>query len=121
MLGHPFDRLARVPDQEWLGRLFRRPDSRAASAALERTLARLAPRVPSASEVTGIYRHFRVPPRRARPVSIALWSRMYHHCRRNGAGSEDELRYLNALLVSLDLRECDVDIRREEASATHLR
>jgi hypothetical protein len=112
--GHPFDRLAQVPDQDWLEKLFRLPNTRAASAALERTLARLAPTVPSAGEVAGIYKHFRVPPRRARPISIALWSRMYHHCRRNGVGSDDELRYLNALLVSLELRKCDVDIRQED-------
>lgn len=92
--------------------LFRRPDARAASAVLERMLARIAPRVPTADEVAGIYRHYRVSPRRARPVSIALWSRMFHHCRRHGVGSEAERRYLRGLLEALDLRECDVDMRR---------
>ena len=90
---------------------FRWPDARAASAVLERMLGRIAPRVPTANEVAGIYRHFRLSPRRARPVSIALWSRMFHHCRRHGVGSEDERRYLSALLEAFGLRDSDVDMR----------
>lgn len=116
-MSHPFDSLAPIPDQSWVSRFFRRPDPRIASAVLERMLARIAPRVPTADEVAGIYRHFRISPRRARPVSIALWSRMFHHCRRHGVGSEDELRYLNGLLAALDLRERDVDMRREGDSS----
>lgn len=108
-LAHPFEKFAPVPEQGRLAQLLRRPDPRAASAAVERTLARLAPRVPSASEVSGIYRHFRVSSRRARPVSIALWSRMFHHCRRHGAGSDDERRYLAALMLALNLQESDVE------------
>lgn len=113
MLNHPFERLAEVPEQGWLARLLRRPDTRAASAALERALARLVPRIPSAGEVAGIYRHFRVPPRHARPVSIALWSRMFHHCRRHGVGSDEERRYLEALLAVLDLQESDVGVESD--------
>ena len=105
---HPFDRFAPVPDQGWLAKLIHRPDTSAATAVLERTLARLAPRVPSAGDVAGIYRHFRVSPRRARPLSVALWGRMLRHSRRNDVASADELRYLNALLVALDLRESDI-------------
>src|SRR6476661_7075728 len=116
-LSHPFDSLAPIPDQGWLTQFLRRPDPRAASAVLERMLARIAPRVPTVEEVAGIYRHFRVSPRRARPVSIALWSRMLHHCRRHGVGSEHELRYLNGLLAALDLRECDVEMCREGKSS----
>ena len=109
-LSHPFERFAEVPEQGRLAQLFRQPDTRAASAALERTLARLVPRVPSAREVASVYRYFRVSPRHARPVSIALWSRMFHHCRRHGSGSDEERRYLDALLVALDLQASDVDI-----------
>jgi hypothetical protein len=111
-LSHPFDGLAPIPDQTRLAQLLRWPDPRAASAVLERMLARIAPRVPTASDVAGIYRHFRVSPRRARPVSIALWSRMFHHCRRHGTGSDDERRYLSALLAALGLREGDVETGR---------
>lgn len=71
-------------------------------------LARIAPRVPTADEVAGIYRHFRISPRRARPVSIALWSRMFHHCRWREDGSGEAQHYLAALLFALDLRESDV-------------
>ena len=106
---HPYERFADVPEQERLAQLLRRPDTRAASAALERTLARLAPRVPAADEVAGIFRHFRIPSRRARQVSIALWSRMFHHCRRHGDGSGEAQHYLAALLLALDLQESDVD------------
>ena len=116
-MSHPFDSVAPIPDQGWLMQFFRRPDARAASAVLERMLARIAPRVPTADEVAGIYRHYRVSPRRARPVSIALWSRMFHHCRRHGVGSENELRYLNGLLAALDLRECDVGMCRDGDSS----
>lgn len=105
---HPFERFAEVPEQDGLARLLQRPDTRAASAALERTLARLAPRVPGAGEVAGIFRHFRVPSRQARQVSIALWSRMFHHCRRHEDGSGEAQHYLAALLLALDLRESDV-------------
>jgi len=108
-LTHPFERFADVPEQGRLAQLFRRPDTRGASAALERTLARLAPRAPGTSEVAGIYRYFRVSSRHARPVSIALWSRMFHHCRRHGVDSDDERRYLAALLLALNLRESDVE------------
>ena len=104
----PFERFADVPEQERLAQLFRRPDTRAASAALERTLARLVPRVPAADEVAGIFRHFRVPSRQAREVSIALWSRMFHHCRWREDGSGEAQHYLAALLLALDLRETDV-------------
>jgi hypothetical protein len=110
---HPFNLLADVPDQGWLAHILRRPDPRAASAVLERTLARLAPRVPSQSDVAGIYRHFRISPDCARPLSIALWARMLQHCQRNGARSGEGLRYLNALRVALELRESDVDGLRE--------
>jgi hypothetical protein len=120
-LSHPFDSLAPIPDQGWLTQFFRRPDARAASGVLERMLARIAPRVPTADEVAGIYRHFRVSPRRARPVSIALWSRMFHHCRRHGVGSEAEWRYLRALLEAFDLRECDVEMRRDGERSPVLR
>jgi len=108
-LTHPFDRFADVPEQSRLARLLGRADARAASAALERTLARLVPRVPTAGEVTGLFRHFRVPSRRARQVSIALWSRMFHHCRRHGDGSGEARHYLAALLLALDLQDSDVD------------
>ena len=108
-LSHPFERFADVPEQRRLAQLLRLPDTRAASAALERTLARLVPRVPSAGEVSGIFRHFRVSSRQARQVSIALWSRMFHHCRRHGGGSGEAQHYLAALLLALDLRESDVD------------
>lgn len=108
-LAHPFEKFADVPEQGRFAQLLRRPDTRAASAVLERTLARLVPRVPGASEVDGIYRYFRVSPRQARPVSIALWSRMFHHCRRHGVGSDDERRYLAALLQALNLTESDVE------------
>ena len=86
-ISHPFERFADVPEQGRLAQLLRLPDTRAASAALERTLARLAPRVPSAGEGAGIFRHFKVSSRQARQVSIAHWSRMFHHCRRHGEGS----------------------------------
>lgn len=113
---HPFNRLAQVPTQGWLAKLVRRPDTRAAAAVLERTLARLAPRVPSAADVAGIYRHYMVPARCARPISIMLWARMFRHCRRNDVASDEELRYLKALRVALDLRECDVlSVRQGEA------
>jgi hypothetical protein len=108
-ISHPFERFADVPEQGRLAQLLRLPDTRAASAALERTLARLAPRVPSAGEVAGIFRHFKVSSRQARQVSIALWSRMFHHCRRHGEGSGEAQHYLAALLLALDLRESDVD------------
>jgi len=108
-LTHPFEKFADVPEQGRLAQLLGRPDTRGASAALERTLARLAPRVPSAREVAGIFRHFRVSERQARPVSIALWSRMFHHCRRHGDDSEEERQYLAALLQALNLRVCDVE------------
>lgn len=111
-MSHPFDGLAPIPEQSWQTRCFRRSDARVASAVLERMLARIAPRAPTADEVSGIYRHFRISPRRARPVSIALWSRMFHHCRRHGVGSEEERRYLRALLEAFNLRECDVEMRR---------
>ena len=105
---HPFERFADVPEQGRLAQLLRRPDRRAASAALERTLARLVPRVPSAGEVAGLFHHFRVSPRQARQVSIALWSRMFHHCRRHEGGSGEAQHYLAALLLALDLQESDV-------------
>ena len=108
-LTHPFERFADVPEQGRLAQLLGWPDTRAASAALERTLARLAPAVPGPGEVAGIFHHFRVSSRRARAVSIALWSRMFHHCRRHGVGSEEERHYLATLLRALDLRESDVD------------
>ena len=110
---HPFSLFADVPEQGWLAHLLRRPDPRAASAVLERTLARLAPRLPSPSDVAGIYRHFRISPDRARPISIALWARMLDHYQRNGAGSSQELRYLNALRIALELGESDVESVRE--------
>lgn len=106
---HPFERFADVPEQGRLAQLLRRPHKRAASAALERTLARLVPRVPSQGEIASIFRHFRVPSRHARQVSIALWSRMFHHYRRHGDGSGEAQHYLAALLLALDLRESDVD------------
>lgn len=108
-ISHPFERFADVPEQGRLAQLLRRPDARAASAALERTLARLVPRVPTAGEVTGLFRHFRVPSHQARQVSIALWSRMLHHCRRHGDGSGEAQHYLTALLLALDLQDSDVD------------
>jgi hypothetical protein len=108
-LTHPFERFAEVPEQGRLAQLLRRPDTRAASAALERTLARLVPRVPSEGEVASVFRHFRVSSRQARQVSIALWSRMFHHCRRRGDGSGEAQHYLAALLLALDLQESDVD------------
>lgn len=113
---HPFNRFAQVRDQRWRAKLAHRPDTRVAAAVLERTLARLAPKVPIADDVAGIYRHFRVPARCARPISIMLWARMFQHCRRNDVASHEELRYLNALLVALDLQECDVEgVRHGEA------
>lgn len=108
-LTHPFERFADVPAQGRLAQLLRRPHTRAASAALERTLARLVPRVPSPGEVAGIFRHFEVSSRQARHVSIALWSRMFHHCRRHGDGSGEAHHYLASLLLALDLRESDVE------------
>lgn len=108
-LTHPFERFAEVPEQGRLAQLLRRPDTRAASAALERTLARLVPRVPSEGEVASVFRHFRVSSRQARQVSTALWSRMFHHCRRRGDGSGEAQHYLAALLLALDLQESDVD------------
>jgi len=116
---HPFDMFAEVPDQAWLAKLLQRPDPRAAAAVLERTLARLAPRVPSASDVAGIYRHYRISPRCARSISIALLDRMLQHCQRNDVAPADELHYLDALRVALELQEGDVaGIREGETSST---
>ena len=104
---HPFDRFSDVPEQGRLAQLLGRPDVRGASAALECTLARLAPEVPSAGVVASIFHHFRVSSRQARQVSVALWSRMFHHCRRHGDGFGEAQHYLAALLIALDLRESD--------------
>ena len=116
---HPFDRFARVPEQRWLAKLIHWPDTGTAAAALERTLARLAPRVPSASDVAGIYRHYRIPPRRARRISLALWTRMFEHAEGRGVVSDGELHYLNALRVAFDLQDSDVAEARQPGPRSH--
>jgi hypothetical protein len=105
----PFDPDADVPLQGWLGQLFRRPDTHGAVAVVERTLARRAPGVPSADVVAGIFAHFGVSPRRARELAIPLWLRMLHMCLRDDVITDEAMRYLTDLRITLNLRERDVN------------
>jgi len=114
----PFDAKADIPEQGWLARLLHLPDTRAASAIVERALSRLAPNVPSANDVAGIYAYHRVSPARARRLSAVLWLRMLHSCLGDDVIAEAEERYLDALRIAFGLRDRDVDALWEgEASA----
>jgi hypothetical protein len=114
---HPFESTVVIPELGWFPRLLRLPDTRAASAIVERMLARLAPDVPSADDVARIYSHHRISPARARRVSIALWLRMLHSCLGDDVITDAELHYLSALRLALNLRERDVDDLWESETA----